>query len=340
MPQTILIDGATGFVAAHVVHAFLSAGYNVRATARNAASAAKVRATHGSYGDALSVVLVPDVETPGAYDEVVKGVDGVIHTASPVVLDAKDFERELFAPAVEGTLNVLRAVHRFGGPSVRRVVVTSSFASVLDLSKGLRPGYVYTEKDWNPMTADEAIASNDPVAAYLVSKTLAERAAHDFVAENRPSFDVTSLCPPMVYGPVAHSVASMDKLNVSAADFWRLMNGSEKSVPDTSFFGFADVRDLATAHRLAFEKKEAAGQRYLITNGPYTYQIFLDIIREKFPELRHVAVEGNPGQGLPDVYRLDNSKSIRELGLTYRSIEETVVDSVESLRALNQKLSK
>jgi nucleoside-diphosphate-sugar epimerase len=283
----------------------------------------------------LTFVYVPDIAADGAFDEAVKGVDGIIHAASPFVLNATDFDKELFQPALNGTLGVLRAAHA-NAPNVRRVVVTSSFAAVLDYNLGPRPGHVYTEADWNPMLPAEA---KDPAAAYLVSKTLAEKAAFQFVQAEKPKFSVTTLAPPMVYGPVEHSVASMDKLNTSSADFWRLINGSEKRVPDTGFFGFADVRDLAQAHLLAYESEKAANERYLITNGPYTYQMFIDIIREKFPDLKDKVPEGNPGAGLPDVYKIDNSKGIKELGIKYKSMEQTVVDTVESLLALEKKLS-
>jgi nucleoside-diphosphate-sugar epimerase len=98
-------------------------------------------------------------------------------------LNAQDFEKDLFAPSVNGTMSVLEAVKK-NNPKVKRIVITSSFASNIDVTKGLRPGYVYTEADWNPMTKEETVAAG-PVAAYLVSKTLAERAAFDFVEKEK-----------------------------------------------------------------------------------------------------------------------------------------------------------
>jgi nucleoside-diphosphate-sugar epimerase len=137
---------------------------------------------------------------------------------------------------------VLEAVKKHS-PSVKRVVITSSFASVLDPTKGLRPGYTYSEKDWNPVTTQQAKDMKSSVVAYLVSKTIAERAAWDFVEKEKPSFSLVTLCPPMVYGPVASEFDSMAKLNQSSADIYRLFNGSEKSVPEDAFPAEADVRD-------------------------------------------------------------------------------------------------
>ncbi|EED23494.1 cinnamoyl-CoA reductase, putative [Talaromyces stipitatus ATCC 10500] len=324
---TVLVTGASGFIAAHVVAAFLRNGYNVRGTVRSEKSAAEVRQTHADYASQLSISIVPDIAAPHAFDEAVKGVNGIIHTASPFVLNANDYEKELFQPAIQGTTSILKAAQEHN-PDVRRVVITGSFASVLDPSKGLRPGYVYTEADWNPVTVEEA-GTNGSIA-YLASKTFAEQAAWKYVKDNKPNFSVTTLLPPMVFGPVVHHVKDVDSLNTSSADIYRLINGSETEVPVNAFWAFVDVRDVAAAHVLAFEKPEAAGQRYLLYTSPYSYQQFCDIIREKFPQLRETTPMGTPGAPIPPVYTLDTSKAVQQLGMKFRPLEETIVDTVES----------
>lgn len=163
----------------------------------------------------------------------------------------------------------------------------------------------------------------------------------------------------MVYGPLDHHVDDMAKLNTSSADIYRLFNGSEKQVPDTSFWAFADVRDrknprlfrvysslcrltffkVAEAHVQAFERPEAAGQRYLIANSSYSYQKIVDIIRDKFPELQEKTPKGDAGAQLPPVYRLDTSKATKELGMVFRPLEETIVDTVTSLIAIQKSIS-
>ncbi|KAM0456643.1 hypothetical protein ACHAO4_003674 [Trichoderma viride] len=333
MAQTVLITGASGFIAAHVVEAFLRKGYNVRGTVRSEKTAAEVLKTHAKYSEQISVAIVPDIAAPNAFDEAAKGVDGVIHTASPFILNATDFETELLQPAISGTTGILESVQKYNS-TVSRVVITSSFASVLDPTQGQRPGYVYTEADWNPLTVEQANSS--PVMAYLASKTFAERAAFDYVKEKKPNFDVATLCPPMVYGPVAHAVSGVNALNTSAGDIYRLINGSEKAVPDTSFWAFADVRDVAEAHVLAFEKPQAAGQRYLIANSAYSYQQICDIIREKFPELQDKTPKGDTGAALPPIYEVDTTKAVAELGIKFRPLQETIVDMVNSLLALQK----
>ncbi|KAK4082395.1 uncharacterized protein Triagg1_2207 [Trichoderma aggressivum f. europaeum] len=331
--QTVLVTGASGYIAAHVVDAFLKKGYNVRGTVRSEKTAEGVRKSHSKYAEQLSIAIVPDMAAANAFDEAVKGVDGVIHTASPFIFNATDFEKELMQPAIRGTTSILEAVQKYN-PSVSRVVVTSSFAAVLDPLQGQRPGYTYTEADWNPITVEKA--NTDPVLAYLASKVFAERAVFNYVEANKPNFTVTTMCPPLVYGPIIHSVSDIKSLNTSSADINRLFDGSEKDVPDTAFHAFVDVRDLGEAHVLAYEKPEAAGQRYLVSSSAYSYQQICDIIREKFPELKELTPKGNTGTPLPPAYRLDNTKTVTELGLTLRPLEESIVDMVNSLLKLRE----
>ncbi|KAL2002163.1 hypothetical protein VTN02DRAFT_518 [Thermoascus thermophilus] len=342
--KTILVTGASGFIAAHVLTSFLEAGYNVRGTVRSEATADKVRQSHAKYADRLSFAIVPDMGVPDAFDEAVKGVDGVIHTATPFQIKVEDNERDLLRPAIDGTVNILRSIKKYA-PQVNRVVVTSSFASILDLSKGNRPGYVYTEADWNPATYEEAA---DPKAdggfAYCAAKALAERAAWDFVAQEKPNFDLVTLCPPMVYGPNENATADLAKLNTSSADIYQLMAPTNKPtdpLPSNGFWSFVDVRDVALAHLKAYEVPEAGGERFFLCRGNFSYQMMADILREKIPELRDRVPIGKPGSGFGGVelYKPDASKAQRILGITFRDLEEPVVDSARSLLELEKKVA-
>jgi nucleoside-diphosphate-sugar epimerase len=239
MTQTVLVTGASGFVAAHILDSFLDAGYNVKATVRSQRSADGVIKKHSNYAGQLSFAIVEDIAAEGAIDKALDGVDGVIHTASPFILGATDYEKELYTTAVNGTLNVLKSV-KAHGPNVKRIVITSSFASAIDTTKGNRSGYTYTEADWNLMPKDKV---DNPVDAYLISKSLAEKAAWDFIEKEKPNFTLTTLLPPMVYGPLRHDVSSLKSLNTSSADLYRLFNGDTMEIPPTSFAAYIDARD-------------------------------------------------------------------------------------------------
>lgn len=254
-------------------------------------------------------------------------------------MEVKSNEDDLLNPAIRGTTEVLKSVKK-NNPNAKRVVITSSFSSIVDIDQGHRPGYTYSEKDWNPVTYNVARSTDEGAVSYSASKVFAEKAAWEFVKKEKPNFAVTAICPPMVYGPAAHTVSSLDHLNTSSADIYRLMNGSEKSVPETQFFAFVDARDIGEAHAKAYEAPKAAGQRYFITAGSYTYQQVCDIIRKDFPEKRALVPEGTPGAPIPDVYHVDNSKAKKELGMTFRNLETCIHDQVAEFIAIEKKTGK
>ncbi|PYH77464.1 NAD(P)-binding protein [Aspergillus uvarum CBS 121591] len=341
--QVILITGASGFVASHIVHDFLRAGYKVRGTVRSAATADKVRQSFPQYAaEQLSLVIVEDVAQPGAFDTAVEGVHGVIHTAAPFqVFAVEDNERDLLKPAIDGTLNILQAVHRLA-PKVQRVVLTSSFAAMADHSKGRWPGHVYSEQDWNNTPYEVAAAPGAPAGlAYSTAKALAERAAWDYVRANQPGFTIATILPPLIYGPNINATADLTRLNTSSMDLYRLMAPASRAsdpVPENLFWSFADVRDVAHAHLRAYEVPAAGNERFFICTGNFTYQQFLDALRAGIPEIRDRVPVGRPGTGeVPsDVYTVDTSKSRRILGLEYHSLEETIVDAARSLLRLEK----
>ncbi|KAF2805675.1 NAD(P)-binding protein [Mytilinidion resinicola] len=335
--QTILISGASGFVAAHVLNSFLQRGYNVRGTVRSEATAEKVKQTHSKYLKQLSFAIVKDVAVPGAFDEAVKDVDGVVHTASPFVMDVEDNERDLLNPAVKGTTEILKAIKK-NNPIVKRVVITSSFAALVDLSQGTRVGYTYTEADWNPVTWDEAKTGPGGVA-YCASKVFAEKAAYEFVEKEKPNFTISTICPPMIYGPIAQSVTDLSRLNTSAADIYRLFNGTTKEVPATEFPAYADVRDVGEAHVRAYESVGAAQQRYFITGGNMSYREICEIIRE-VPEVKEKVPQAAPGSKEPEVYKVSNAKATKELGMTFIPLRQCIIDTVHSLLKVEQSVGK
>lgn len=178
--RTILITGATGYVGGQIVREALSKGYHVRIAARTTTSASKVTSDFPEHASQLSTVIVPDITKAESFEEAfttgTNKITGVIHTASPFVLAPEDNVRDLLEPAIRGSVAILEAAKRWGSGSVKGVVATSSFASIVDIGLGKRPGYTYTEADWNPMTYEEA-ARADGVTAYCASKALAERAS-------------------------------------------------------------------------------------------------------------------------------------------------------------------
>lgn len=215
-------------------------------------------------------------------------------------------------------------------------VITSSFASILDPSKGNRPGYTYSEKDWNPTTEQEA--TQNPTNGYRASKTFAEKASWEFLEKEKPNFTISTMCPPLVFGPIVHYLQSLNNLNTSNQRFAALMSGKAKEeLPPTGTFIWTDVRDLALAHVKAAELPEAANKRFFVTAGHFSNEEIADIMRENFPELQNeLPAKGTKGGGYPEdgVFQYDNSRVKEILGIEFRSLKDTVIDTVKSLQAV------
>ncbi|KAI1374405.1 NAD(P)-binding protein [Hypoxylon crocopeplum] len=330
---TILVTGGGGFVGGQIIRRALESGFSVRITARSASSAARTVSRFPSYASKLSTALIPDMTVPESYESAFAdgSITAIVHSASPFVLAPEDNVRDLLEPAVRGATSVLEAALRYGGGKVTRVVATSSFASIVDLSQGLRVGYTYSEKDWNPATWDEAAAA-DGVTAYCASKALAERAMWDWMHAHagQASFSLATVCPPWIFGPYAHAPASTKGLSESIG----LLNGiiDADAVPAFDFGGYADCREVAAAHIRAIEVPEAAGKRFLVGQD-FRYQEAVDIARETVPGLAQRLPVGKPGEWQP-AYHIDGSLATRVLGLKYGTLKDTVTDTyVQLLKA-------
>lgn len=343
--HTLLVTGATGYVAGHVIHQALTKGYNVRACVRSESAREKILATFPNYGSQLSFAPVKDITSPEFFKDAFAdgAVTGVIHLASPVHLSPEDNKRDMLDPAINSARSIIEAAQLFG-PSVQRVINTSSMAALLDISKGLRPGYTYSEKDWNPMTYDEA-AEADPVSVYCASKALAEKGMWEFMESrnNKPTFSFVSVNPSMVFGPDFYPITSLAGLKASAARAWALVDA--KDVPPPDFCGVVDVRDVAKALLSAFEIPEAAGQRYLLAKH-FEWQTAADAAREALEEPDRSRIPaGSPGSmdngaWKSVTYGVDGSKAVRELGFEYRPLKDTMGDTIKQLLDVERKIGK
>lgn len=164
-------------------------------------------------------------------------------------------------------------------------------------------------------------------------KTFAEKAAWDFVEKEKPNFDVATINPPLVLGPVVHYLNSLDAINTSNNRIANMIRGNCKDkLPPSGTFLWVDVHEVALAHVRAIEVPEAGGQRFFLTAGLYSNKEIADIIRDSFPELADKLPSKDEPSDMPtDVYGYDNTKSIQVLGIKYRSLKESVVETVKSL---------
>lgn len=275
--------------------------------------------------------------------------DYVLHTASPFHFNVQDPVKDFLDPAIKGTTGILKAIKAYA-PTVKRVAITSSFAAIVNPDQHPK---VYSEKEWNPVTWEEGLDHSKVYRASKVShpwnfmkvmqeligvvyQTFAEKAAWDFVEQEKPNFDIATINPPLVFGPVVHYLNSLEAINTSNQRMRNLIRGDmkEKLAPSGTFL-WVDVRDVALAHIRAIEVPEAGGERFFITAGFFTNKDIADIIRDTHPELESKLPPKDSPSDLPkDIYGYDNSKSQNVLGIKYIPLKKTVVDTVDSLLAV------
>jgi nucleoside-diphosphate-sugar epimerase len=333
--ELVLVTGGSGFVGAHCILQLLGAGHRVRTTVRSLKRETEVRAmlkTGGAEpGDKLSFSAA-DLMSDAGWPEAVAGCDFVLHVASPFPLGAPKHEDELIVPAREGALRVLRAA---GDAGVRRVVLTSSFAAI---GYGHGPtDKPFTEEDWTD-------PSGSGVTAYVKSKTLAERAAWDFIAREGGALELSVVNPVGVFGPVLGPDYS-----TSIEIVRRLMDGAVPGCPRLSF-GAIDVRDVADLHLRAMTDPAAKGERFLAVAGDFmTMQEIALVLKARMgatarrvptrvlPDwLLRVAslFDSSLGQIVPELGKFKNAtseKARRVLGWAPRSKEDSIVATGESL---------
>lgn len=338
----VLITGITGFLAAHCLDAVLDdpAGYRVRGTLRSKGKAEELLARFSS--EQRSRIELVEVKDTASSDltQAIKDVDYILHTASPYQPSVEDVERDLLKPALDGTLNVLRYAHK--EPSVKFVAITSSFAAIRNANKGghLRPGFTYTEDDWNPSTVEEA-KQQGGLFAYAVSKALAEKGAWDFVREQKPHYKIAAFNPPMIYGPTLQpSGKSKSSLNTSSKGIYALISGLD-AMPEDKLPLFCHGRDVADAHVRAIAKlnEGAADRRWLLCGGTFTWGMAVKHIAKTHPELKDRLPKGWESakeKDLGQFAKLDSRPAQQVLGIKFRDWKVTLDESIDSLLELEK----
>ncbi len=314
--KTVLVTGGTGFIAVHIILNLLKQGYKVHTTVRSLSRKDELIEALRSGGITSFENLAffeADLTKDAGWAEAVKGADYVQHVASPFYIEEPKDENELIIPAREGALRVLRASRDAG---VKRVVLTSSFAAIGYSNPA--PGHVFTEADWTDPTA--------PVGAYVKSKTIAEKAAWDFIAAEGNGLELTVINPVGVFGPAVGGITS-------ASVDWVIKSVLDGTVTQFDFaFGAVDVRDVADIHITAMTHPDAKGQRFLATaEGAISFYDVAELIRTERPQYADkVQLFEKPDDSKYPI--LSNKKAVSLLGWQPRSKEEAVLASVDSVR--------
>jgi dihydroflavonol-4-reductase len=272
MSDRVLVTGATGFIAQHCMLQLLDAGYDVRGTARSADRGAEVSAVLSPHlSDAARArlddldVVAADLTSDDGWPDAVKGCRYVMHVASPLPRGAVKDENELIVPARDGALRVLRAARAAG---VERVVLTSSLSAIV---YGNDRSRLFTEADWSNLNGDR-------IGAYDKSKTIAERAAWDYMesVKGTSSMQLAVVNPGLVLGPLLSS-----DWGTSGEMVKRIMEHKVPAIPNINF-ATVDVRDVASAHVSAMVTPEAAGQRFICAEANHSMMEIAEILKVRY----------------------------------------------------------
>lgn len=336
--STVLVTGGSGFIGSHVILQLLSAGHTVHTTVRDLKREPELRARlkqgASDPGNRLQL-FAADLMNDAGWKEAAAGCAFVQHVASPFPATVPKQEDELIRPAREGALRVLRAARDAG---VQRVVLTSSFAAV---------GYGHPEQG-APFDETSWTNLNGPgLTAYVKSKTLAERAAWEFVAREGGGMELATVNPVAVFGPALCGDYATSILIVQ-----KMLDGSMPGCPRLEIGG-VDVRDVADLHLRAMTDPAAKGERWLAVAGDFVSLVEMArmlkrrmgaaakrVPTRQLPDwlVRLAAlIDASVKQVLPELGKHKNAtsaKAQRVLGWKPRSVEDAVVATAQSLLEL------
>jgi dihydroflavonol-4-reductase len=334
--QTVLVTGGSGFLGGWCLVEALQRGYRARTTVRDLSRETQVRAEVGSQvdiGERLKV-FAADLTSEEGWAEAADGCDYVLHVASPFPPAQPKDPEELIVPARDGTLRVLRASLAAGA---KRIVATSSVAAVRNAGADAKPAdRELTEEDWTD-------PDNPHLTPYTRSKTIAERAAWDYMREQGAADRLVTVQPGAIIGPVLGKDRSYSLQAVE-----RMLTGRMPGLPRLGF-SFIDVRDVAALQVAAMTAPDAAGQRLIAADSFLWLSDVARILREQLgadagkvprrrvpdivvrmlarfdPEIRSVVGE----LGQKTTYSIENAR--RRVGWTPRPVEQSIVDCARSL---------
>lgn len=339
--KPVLVTGATGYVAGWLVKKLLDKGITVHAAVRNPDNKEKIAHLLELAKNSKAEIkfFKTDLLSEGSYAEAMKNCELVYHTASPFTLDVNDPQKDLIAPAVKGTTNVLEEANRT--ETVKRVVVTSSVAAIYtdasDCQKA--PNGILTEKVWNKT------ASLD-YQPYSLSKTMAEKKAWE-IAEKQTRWDLVTINPSLVLGPALNAKSVTSE---SYTILKQLADGTMKQGAPRMGIGLVDVRDVADAHYLAGFMPEAKGRYITSAHNTDFLEMALALLpkygdKYKIPKkalpkwllsimgpMINKAITCRYVKNNANVeFKADNSKIRKEFGINFRPMQETMEDSMQTL---------
>lgn len=336
----VMVTGATGYVAGWIIKKLLDAGVTIHAAVRDPSNQDKIKHLKELENNSSGEIhfFKADLLQEGSYSEAMKGYETVFHSASPFTTDVKDPQKELVDPALLGTKNVLNEASKTS--SVKRIVLTSSVAAIYgdnaDVEKS--PKGILTEEVWNT-------SSSLQHQAYSYSKTVAEKAAWE-IANQQDQWSLVVINPSLVLGPGTKYHATSESFKILR----QICDGTMKVGTPSWGMGIVDVREVADAHIAAAFRPRAQGRH--ITSGHNAdlrdiaasllekYGSKYPLPRRKLPKwliwmlgpfINKAMTRKTVSLNVDIPWKADNSKSIQELGIKYRPLQQTIEDMFQQM---------
>jgi len=329
--EKVLVTGATGYIGLHCIHQLLNQGYSVNGSVRSPDRKDEIIDAlkgHNTSTEHLNIYTMNLTEDAG-WDEGMAGCDYLLHVASPISLERTD-EDYFVKPAIDGVNRALSFAKKHG---VKKVVLTSSVAAIFDT---MEKKDIYDESDWSD-------PDNPHISAYSKSKTLAERAAWDFLKRENYPFELAVINPALVVG--ASISGDIGESNKAVA----MVAGGKMPVAVPLMFGYVDVRDVAAAHVLAMQTPASNGERFALVEKDLWYKDVAKILRDngfsKAPTfgvpvwLAKILANFNKELKLTLPYlgrkrSIKNTKAKEILGWNPRPAEESIIDIANQMQDL------
>ncbi|THU94191.1 NAD(P)-binding protein [Dendrothele bispora CBS 962.96] len=331
MIETVFVTGATGFVGSHVVKALLDRGHNVIAAARGS-KAEHLKKSCDKYAGRLRVVEVVDLAKDNLEKELV-GITALIHVATPSLLEMS--LEELIPATIESNMNIIRQAEKAGAKSI---VVTGSAISTTSLEGKA------SNTTFNPITKEEALASQNPLMAYAAGKKYAEMAIWEW-SETHPDVEVTILYPPWVFGPYVPDFYPVSPKNLSTSKYLYGLVDPNGKCPWNAFF--IDVRDLANAHVNALKSPPASkiGRKRVVIGSPELLdgRKALATLAEKRPQLASRLNQKEPPVNNSGKYECDFARIEEVVGIKetdFLPLEQTILDTIDDYISLEEQWIK
>lgn len=337
--DTVLVTGASGYIANHVVAQLFQQGYNIIGTVRSESKGQYLAKRYPGFK--YSIV---DLSSRSAFDNLFQlhsEIKYVIHMASPIDFKGSDenlIERYV-TPSIDGVKNLLYAAYTYG-INVKKIVYTSSVAAAYNGTYFGGTQVELNETTWNNTTTADIKNEGD---AYVVSKAAAERYFWEFSKTKTPQFAQATILFPLALGPPIQQGVTYENINASMQLIKEITSFSSDTEEITGgYWGHTDVRDVARTHVLAIQSDKFNGERSFIYCGMYSNQQYLDIIHKFRPEESKSLPVGNPGYFDPRLVNFiaDNSKTLERLNFEFIPVTKTIIDVFDVFTKLKKESEK